>query len=79
MNRDSSLQFAIDYANKKGYKTENRQFNLHFHKPSQKLCWFISFMQESADGVIEYKTLVIDVKQLMVVEETEMFEYGKMN
>ncbi len=76
VNTDSVLKFAVDFAKSNGYKTEVRKFNLWYHKGFKKLCWFISFLQDSSAEAKKYKTIVVDVRRLSVVEETEMFEFA---
>lgn len=78
LKTDLVLQHAIDYAKSKGYNTDVRKFHLRYNKHYNKLCWLISFLQSSEDNVKDdmrtYKTITIDVKQLTVLEESEMFE-----
>jgi hypothetical protein len=78
LKTDLVLQHAINYAKSKGYNTDVRVFHLQYNRHYKKLCWTISFLQNTEGNVREnlklYKAITIDVKHLKVLEETEMFE-----
>jgi hypothetical protein len=78
LKTDLVLQHAINHAKSKGYQTDVRVFHLQYNRHYRRLCWHISFWQSTEgdvrDNFKKFKTIIIDVKQLSVLEETEMFE-----
>lgn len=80
---DLVLHYAINYAKSKGYSTDVRDFHLQYNKHHKRLCWLISFLQSTEgnekDNIKTYKTFVIDVKKLTVLQVAETIATETVN
>jgi hypothetical protein len=77
---DKVFSQALNYAKEKKYKTATCLYELKYELKYDKLCWHLSFYQKGgAKGkkyVREYKTIVVDAKTAVVLEEHSTSRVG---
>jgi len=69
INPEAILKLAVKCAEKKGYKTSSYVSSLWYDWRLDKLCWEISFLQNSSD---EYRQITIDAIKLEVLKEEDI-------